>query len=423
MTGASAAGGTAAFEPYPPQGRGGLDPRRPGLFADRLAHFRRAYLAQPDCRALGSLQILDLERVKARLGRRWAELLPKVLLNVEGCIAHRLGPDELYLVVDETTVWILALGERRAEVDRRGRLIAADITERLLGVLPGGSAVGVRTLLFDFDEGLRSVAGVNGLRERVQRQMKRQGEAEARAFAEHAQQLVAFYRPILSLKAPLVVGYRAFVRLAGPDGTLEMPGSACPEQAAGIFDASVDGWLAERLATELVRTAADGGRALLVLPVHYATLADPALRGPWLERLGPLPKDAVRRFAVELIDLPPALPRVRIAELATRLAGRAGHLMLRSPAEAEAVRGLAGEGVFAVSVNVTDFDPADPDTSTTLTGVARACAAAGLRSLAVRVGSAAMAEVARAAGIDYLSGDACLPALRAPGRVVGLATG
>lgn len=423
MTVASAASGSAAFELYPPQGRGGLDPRRPGQFADRLARFRRAYLAQPDCRALGSLQILDLGRVKARLGRRWGELFPKVLLNVEGCIAHRLGPDELYLVVDDTTVWILALGERRADVDRRGQLIAADITERLLGVLPGGCAVGVRTLLFDFDEGLRCVAGISGLRERVQRQVLRQAEAEARAFAEHAAHLVALYRPILGLKAPLVVGYRAFVRAAGPDGTLGSLDSLCPDRATGRFDAAVDDWLAARVASELARGPAAGERALLVLPVRHATLADPALRQPWLGRLGGLPPEAPRRLAVELVDPPVGLPSGRIAELATRLAGRAGHLILRCPAEAEAIRQLAGPDLLAVSVDVSGLDPADPATAERLTGVARACADAGLRSLAVKVDSVALAERARAAGMDYLAGDGCLPPLRAPGRVVGLGTG
>lgn len=423
MTTASAASGSAAFELYPPQGRGGLDPRHPGQFADRLARFRRAYLAQPDCRALGSLQILDLGRVKARLGRRWGELFPKVLLNVEGCIAHRLGPDELYLVVDDTTVWILALGERRADVDRRGQLIAADITERLLGVLPGGCAVGVRTLPFDFDEGLRVVAGIRGLSERVRAQTRRLAEAEAQAFARHAHELSVFFRPILSLKTATIVGYRIFARLPGPGGVLLRPEAACPDKALGSFDVALDSWLAGRIAEQLARPDATSERSLLVLPVHFDTLADRTRREEWLMRLnGALPGTA-RRLAVEILDLPPGTPRARITDLSKGIESRAGHLLLRCPAEAALVREVAGPPVRALSVHAGDLDPADAADANGLANFVRGCREAGLRSLAVQVGSAAQARRIRAAGFDYLAGDACLPPLRAPGRVVGLGTG
>lgn len=421
MAALPAAGAAAVSELYPPRARGGLDPRRPGELADRLARFRRAYLAQPDCRAIGSLQILDLERVRARLGRRWPELLHKVLLNVEGCIAHRLGPDELYLVVDEVTVWILALGERRADVDRRGRLIAADVTERLLGVLPGGTAVGVRTLLFDFDRGLRGVAGLAGLRERVEGEARQLAEAEERLFAEHAPRMVALYRPILSLEPPAVVGYRALVRLASSADALEPLETIAADGSQGVLDAAVDTWLAGRVAHELGRAPGVGEPARLLLPVHHATLADPTLRGRWLGALAG--RAAAERLAVELVDPPPGTPPERIGELAARLGGHDGRLVVRCPPDADAVDELAGAGVAAASLDGAGLDPADPGTMPRLRAVALACRERGLRSLLVRVGSAALAEQARAAGIDELAGDACLPPLRSPGPVVGLERG
>lgn len=410
-------------ELWPPRARGGLDPRRPGEFADQLARLRRAALTQPDRGAHSSLQILDLQRLRGRLGERWPALRPKVLLNVERCVSHHLKPEELYLVADETTVLILALGQNRADVERRGQLIAAEVSGRLLGVQAGGGAVGVRTLPFDFDEGLRAVAGIRGLLDRVRGRTRDLAQAEQRAFSANEPKLMAFYRPILSLRVPKVVGYRVFARLPGPDGALLRPETACPDRALGDFDAALDGWLAERIAVELARPGAAARRALLVLPVHQATLTDPARRREWLARLGGAPPDSAPRLAVDLLDLPATTPHEQIAELAHGIAGRVGRVMLRCPPDGEAVRQVACPSLFALSVDVRELGTSDADSSARLAAFAQACAAAGLRSLAVQVGSAAQAELVRAAGIDYLAGDACLPPLRAPGSVVELTRG
>ena len=48
-----------------------------------------------------------------------------------------------------------------------GRRIASDITERLCGLLPGGSAVRVKTLPFDFDIGLDGVGSLDQLQARI----------------------------------------------------------------------------------------------------------------------------------------------------------------------------------------------------------------------------------------------------------------
>lgn len=416
----SVVGKPAAVELYPPRTRGGLDPRRPGEMAERIERLRRAYLMHPANYGATHLEILDLEPIRQRLGRRWPELLPKILFNVEGCISHRLGPEDLYLVVDEVTVWILAVGGQPGEAERLGRLIAGDVTERLLGVLPGGAAVGVRSVPFDFAEGLKGVAGLLGLRERVAEANRRLAQAEERRFADHTDRLIALYRPILSLRQPAIVGYRVFARLTREDGTLEMPQTIAPEPSLGTFEAALDTWLAEQVAAVLDRSPGRGGPPPILIPVHLKTLGNRGWRERWQMALAHDAIKAAGRLAIEVIDLPAEAPRELLGELAATVRSCAGPLIVRRPLAPDAVLELAGLGVYGVSVNGEGLDPGDPKTARRLRVVADACRTSGLRSLMVRVGTPALAEQARAAGLGAMSGDACLPALREPGPVAQL---
>jgi hypothetical protein len=95
-------------------------------------------------------------------------------------------------------------------------------------------------------------------------------------------------------------------------------------------------------------------------------------------------------------------------------------VIVRVPPDPSAIAPLAGSGARAASIDASTLDPADPGTVVRLAELAAACRAAGLRSLLVPVANAVLAEEARAAGIDYIAGDACLPPLRAPGPPMDL---
>lgn len=405
---------------WPPRTRAGLDPNRPGELAERLDELRRIAIAEPGRKEHAHLVTLDLGQIRARWGRRWTERGSKALAHVESCVAHRLAPEEVYLVVDETTVWVFVAGEPWAEADRRGRTIAAEITERLLGAVPGGAAVGVRTLPLDPDA-LRGVVTSAVLQERVAAQKRRHAAFEKQAFARQAEQLIALYRPILSLAAPRVEAYRVFARLAGTGTTMLRPETVCAERATGAFEAALDAWYATRVAEQLAKPGAASQSALLLLPVSPATLADPDWRREWLEALHGVPPAAFQRLALELVAAEPTAPPASLAALAPELAERIRFALIRCPIDPDLVAKLAGEEGRGVSFDASGLDPATADTGRRLAAVAAACRDAGLRSLVINATSVALAEQARAAGIDYLAGDACLPPLRAPGRVVCLA--
>lgn len=407
---------------WPPRTRAGLDPRRPGELADRLERFRRVFVREIGSRA-GGLILLDLRPCRARFAGRWAEQRGKVLAIVEGALAHELDEEELYLVAEETTVWVFVLEGEPAALRLRGEELAALAGERLLGSVAASAAVGVRVLPFDLEEGLRGIVGLGGLRERVERARGRLEAVEADAFTARASELVARYRPILSLKLAAIVAYRVFARLPVAGGGWGPPEIVCREASTGAFAAELDRWLAERVASELGGPGMRSARALLVLPVHHATLATPAWRRPWRERLEALGPEPLRRLGVELVDHDPRQHGAALESTLELLAELAAVPILRLPLAAAVEPGplepLADAGVKVVSFDASGFEEAGPGLVERLVTTARACTDAGLRSLLVRVDRVGLAEAARRAGFDYMAGDGCLPALAAPGPVTG----
>lgn len=409
-----------SFELYPPRSRAGLDPGLHGEFAARLHRLRQARRELPGRRDEGALAVVDLSPIRQWLGARWHTARPFVWAQVEACLGRGLHGPEAYVAADETTVWILTLAPERAEVERRVALMAAEIATRLLGVAPGDAAPLVRILPFDYETELATLAGMLGLRERIRRAERRLAQLEAARFRDHATELVALYRPVLALRLARIVGYRAFARLVGPGGALIVPTVLCPDSATGAFEAELDRWLLDGALAHLTPGRPRAELPVLAVPVHRTTLATPGFRRAWEAILAELPAVMINRLILEIVERVPKPPRPDLRALIAPLERRVAFTIVRVPPEPEAIAALARSGARVASIDASSLDPADPATSARLSELAEACRAAGLRSLLVPVADATVAERARAAGIDYVAGDACLPPLRTPGPPIDL---
>ena len=310
--------GRRAFSLYPPRGRKGLDPTVLANFASRIAAFRRAVLDQPQPRLYSALQILDFGQIHLRFGRRWEELREKIFLIIEHALDRAIGPDDLYLMVDEEHAYLLLTGRRRAEAEARARIVAAEITQRLCGLVPGGVAMRVQTLPFDFDAGLKDVMSARQLRERIAAFNQELEDRERRAFRDNVMLFRARYRPLVHLRKSLVSAYRVEALLRRPEGP-ELPAeTVCEERINGVFDAELDGWILRR-AGEALRALRGRLRAFVVLPIHYETLAARRLRDPYLQHCRALPAHSGRHLVFELLDLPPGMPQASLRELTAYL--------------------------------------------------------------------------------------------------------
>lgn len=408
----AAAGLTAAplFTLWPPRGRKGLNPDRPGEFAARLAAFRCRHAALPDARLVGTLHLLDLSQIRLRFGRRWPELREKVFQIVEHTLDRAIGPDDLYVVADESTIVVLASGRRRSDAKAHIELVAGDLTGRLCGLVPGGVAIRVRTLPFDLVRGLEGVGNLAMLRIRIAECERDVENAERAAFAAVRERLLIAFEPLLHPRKRLVAGHRLEACWRDPEGRLRTADDLIDERVAGVFDALVDLWLLEGCARELV---VPGRRqTTLVLPLRAETLLARASRRAYLDLCRKLPSCSSRHLVFELTELSGAMPQARLREVVGYVAPFALAVAVRLYPPLLSLDHLEGCGIRFVSLGDASPGPRSPPIS--LAHFAALAHEAGMRAVLLGVQSEERLAAALAARVDYVAGPAIAPLRLSP---------
>ncbi len=402
----------ADFALYPPRARKGLDPLRLDDFTARLDAFRRRVEELRDPRGESALHLLDLDLIRRRFGRRFGELRENIFQIIEHALDRALGAQDLYVVVDETTIYALTCGWPREEARLRLRLAAAHITERLCGVVPGGAAIRVTSLAFPFDRELRGVAGLAALRARVEAFLARARKQEEEAFRLHADRLRPRLEPLIQPRKGLIGAYLLDGWHEREDGRLEPAVCLCPDRFEGAFDAALDTWRAERLAERLADWRRVAGRSLLVVPVHFDTLARRRDREPYLQRLRRLPQHSARVVVFELLDAPPGVPQGYLHQLLMYLKPFALALAVRLAPLALSTEAFAQSGVRFVSMPAKA--PRGEEPRALVQRLARTAREAGMRSALVEVEETGWITAARDSGVDHLAGPLIAPPLPQP---------
>ncbi|GBD42736.1 hypothetical protein HRbin40_00191 [bacterium HR40] len=395
----------AAFTLYPPRGRKGLDPTHPAEFVRRLAEFRRHHAALPHARLLGALHVFDLAELRLRFGRRWPEIREKVFQIIEHTLDRVTGAHDLYLVVDETTLWVFTSGRRRSDAKAHMELTASELTARLCGLLPGGVAIRCRTLPFDLVRGLEGVSDVAQLRDRIAHCEREAEAAERQAFAAIADRLVVGYEPLVHPRKRLVAAHRLSACWKDAGGELQPAERLCEERLLGVFDALLDLWLLEQSARPLATSR--GGRGILVVPVHAETLLTAAPRRSYTEVCRRFRERSRRHLVFEIVDLPDTLLQPRLRDLAGYLAPFALGIAVRLSGRLPAIRSLEGTGVRFVTV-------ADSEGQKPLADFAAAAHRLRLRAVCLELATPERLREALAAHVDYLAGPAIAPVREAP---------
>ena len=408
----------AAFAIHPPRTRAGLNPLKRDEFLNRLSAVRRACLALGRDSGQTCLQLLDLEQIRYRFGRRWTALRPKIFGIVETSLQRDLGRDDAYVAVSETLLYVFRLGPKRQDAERRGWLVAADITEKLCGAIPGGVAVTVRTVPFDVSAGLAGVTSLEQLRNRVEAFSRSVDDAELRAFLDHAAQLQPLFRPTINLRKRLISAYHLEPVLQGPGDSRRPVSTLCPRSLNGIFDAEADNWSIQQLGRLLLAPGAARQRACIIVPVHYETLAAMRLREPFLLTCRQLPRTSIRQLVLEILGLPPGMPQSRVRELMAYVRPFCLTIVARLPHDVLYAEHLANSGITGLSLRLDRPDPEASATADILHMLVDTARAQRMRSLLVDARSVQLCHAALRAGVDQLNGEAFMPAVRQPGRAI-----
>ncbi len=422
------------FALYPPRSGRGLDPGRPRELAARLDGFRRHHRRLPARRGKGGLFILDLDELRRRFAGRWAQSQEKAYQLVEGALARQLGASDLYVALPGERFLLLLTDLERAAAERLARRAAAEITDRLCGMIPGGVACRVRRATIDPAAGLDGIDDLPALAALVEGAEAAAGRPADAIAARLPPALEAHYLPVLNLPKRLVSSYalQAAPRSGAAGETPAAEASAPDEEGTAALDRWAVAEAAARLADPSFRTA-------MLITLHYPTLANMRHRQQLMLACRRLPAGARRRLLVEFAGVPANLPQARLRELVSylcpftlgivvrleseRLVGKPAAVQQARQALAEQ---LAGTGVAGLSLSLTEAaaarEVAAAPRFVAALGALAAMARQGRLRTFCQIGEhRRLCHAALIAGIDHVMGPALLPVTRRPGRPIALA--
>lgn len=399
---------------YPPRGRHGLDPRDAAGFATRLAVFRRHHAGLFDARGKGGFFIIDLVDLRRRFAARWPMMQEKARHFIEGLFARRLGANDLYLAIEGDRFWLFLTDVERATAERQARRIAAEITERLCGLIPGGVACRLDKPCFDLVAGLDGVVDWAMLAQRLAASMAGPPDVAAASAAG----MTAHYTPVLSPKKRRVSIHALSIHGPSMEGPSIHRVAAAGKTGSAVVaaDDAQDAAGDCRAMAEAAAMLADRSfRAALAIRLHYTTLGTMRHRQELMLACRRLPSEARRRLLVEIIGLPETLPQARVRELVSYLRpftlgvlvavepaalARQAQTATRSTGRPADLDHLASTGIAALSLD--------------LAGSARVASVPALIGRAERLGLRTLCHVgtdrralraALVAGIDLIGGE------------------
>lgn len=392
-----------------------LDPRDPeGFRREVLGYVRRSRLGG-DTLFAGSVQVLGLEQVHARMGASWAEVRPHIHQVVYQTVERHLTDLDLYVRVSEDRVILLFGNALKPEAEATARSIAVEIENRLADLVPGGAEISVASVAVPIDPGIdgAAVTSVESLARTLDRAVARRERESEAAAAEMAATTAPRYWPIAQLKKRMVSAYR--IELVSNGSVDDEVAFATPDQFGQIV-ADLDRLIVETAARDLTATGMLHLKAMMLIPVHYETLANKLLRDRYVQALKRLPPTSKRRGIVHLLDMPAGVPQSRLFQILSMVAPFFRSAALRVPVRFQDFDRLAGSRIGLLTLDSGRFNALG---KAELTDIAALVGQARRRRMRVFFEAAPTPETALAvkrSGVHYVDGPGVAPAVKSFGR-------
>jgi len=392
-----------------------LDPGDPADFSSKLLSFVRQNKVAADALIAGNVQMLGFEALKERFGDQWIGLKDKVLLLTEGVIKKHISADDVYCLINDERFIVLFGKATKPDAARTAQAIGREVNTKLSGAGAGADAVSVRPMVFEVPRGdpvvLRSPAA---LEETVEEAQKRAQAAEIAKVDAAKDRLRMRFWPVANVRKRLVSCYHADLHV--PDGS-DLGFDPDAPSDTGAVEAAIDRLVLQKAGAALVDAAAHRWRALLIVPVHYETLAAKGYRTQYLEFCRLLPRIAEKRMFLMVRGLSDDVPQGRLHTLFSYLAPFvAGFIGDFSLAFRRADK-LGGVRLVGIGVNGHDMSVPTAQDVMALKGFIQGNRGIRMRRYFYGATSAEAATAARRAHFDYVQGTGLAPAMPVHGKV------
>ncbi|WP_217808119.1 hypothetical protein [Oceanibacterium hippocampi] len=389
-----------------------------GELAGLLKHMGETQARAVDALLAGSIQVLGLDEVRERYAADWARLEARIGEIVETFIASRLGKQDLLIPLGTQQFAIVFAELSRDEARAQARKIAGQLANHLFGQVPHGELISVEGLAMTLDEleGLDEVTSVEDLVRCFKAAQDRQRGREVEAIEAAQSQLGFRFWPTVNVSKRMISIYECAATRDGPDGASMLAPDDPVIPASGDGRSEFDLLVLQEAGTHLGSLGGLMHKALLMVPVHFETLAARYHRTAYVEALKELPGAGERRLILKIEGLPDGTPNTRLRQIVTSIKPLVmGTVWQVEPdfAHFQALEGLHALGIALDGRRVARLERLEKLVAT--------ASRAGLRPFLGAIGTTDAATTACRLGFRYLNGRALAPMLHRPGPACRLA--
>jgi hypothetical protein len=395
----------------------------PGDFESKL----RQLVGEDATKALqaGRISLIGLDRVKEQFGDSWERLASRADRIARNMIERHLSPGDIFTSWQEASYVIVFASLDSEHAKMRCLLIADAVMKALLGE-NGGDLITIRSAVAQLEPGADGVGSLTA--DRFQTiAAPGGGMPEAGPGAPAAAEpapidpiagLRFLYRPMWdtargALSAYLCVGSLPSPRDQGVFDDAERALGDDPEKIALL-----DFAMLAQAAADLQRILSSGFKVLVILNVHFDSVAAAARRRRYAELLAQsVPAAAANLLVIEIADVPDGVPQSRVHELVTPLRPHCRGVSARVRLGTIDFSGLSGKYVNAVGCSLAGCNAAEVTIIQHMGRFTRSAENCGLPCFIHGINSLSLTGAAVGAGFRYVDGSAVAPPVDRPDRI------
>ncbi|MCR9070184.1 MAG: hypothetical protein NXI18_00560 [Alphaproteobacteria bacterium] len=395
-----------------------LDPSDTADFASKVLSFVRENRVAADALIAGNVQMLGFEALKERFGENWEGIKDKVHLLTEGVIKKHISASDVFLLMNDEKFVVLFGKATRAEADATATKIAREVNSKLSGAGAGMDAVSVRPVVFEVPRDdpapLKTPVELEKTVEEAQRDAEKADEARVEAAKER---MVMRFWPVANVRKRLVSCYHADLHVP-PD--LDLGQREDGTSGTGAVEAALDRMVLEHAGRALTEAAGRKLRALLIVPVHFETLAAKNFRSAYIDVCKLLPRIAEQRMMLMVRSLPDDVPQGRLHTIFTYLAPYFAGFIGDFSLSFRRADKLGGVGLVAVAVDGTEIGTPSLEAIKGIKEFSAGNKVGKMRRYFYGAQTFDAATAARRAHFDYVQGQGVAPSMPIHGKVFNI---
>ncbi len=401
-----------------------IRPATSGDFESRLA----LLLSQSTSGAFqaGRISIVGAERAQERFGTSWERLASRADRIARNAIERYLLPGDIYTVWRDMSYLIVFASLEPDRARMKCLLIADEVMKSLFGD-EGSDVISVAGAVAPLVGGSGDAATLlDKLFATASDEAGSPSEDEVKLVPASARKSASEkfqfgYRPMWDTTLSVLSAYLCVPMLPGTDATAAFVDAGLAVGSDPEALAQLDFALQERVLADLSVMHSEHCRVLIVLCVHFETLAAAAQRRRYVEALArSVTAEAAKLLVIEIVDVPDGVHRHPTSSISRRRSGRIAVAVVSARLRVECATlngGFSGARIHAVGCDIGVSQAPELTIMQQLARFSRAAEKAGLASFVHGLRSVSLSGAAVGAGFRYIDGEGVAKLVDRPERV------